>query len=237
MLTGEGRIDEQTAFGKTALGVARRAATAGKRCIAFCGGVTVTARGAGRARRGGRPGRRAADDRRRGDRRRAAARSSGPPNAPRGCSRSRDAMTPRVRSPATRDPTAGAALAPRRPSRKRKRQAATRPRHGPTARANRPGLDGRSSSTGSRPLYGHPSGSASTTRRRELVLTILSQNSADINAEKAFESLRRHYPSAPEPASRAGRPPRSTGRAGAASASMPPRRPTGRPSRARRSPS
>jgi endonuclease-3 len=28
----------------------------------------------------------------------------------------------------------------------------------------------------------------------ELVLTILSQNSADVNAERAFESLRRHYP-------------------------------------------
>jgi glycerate kinase len=41
VLTGEGRIDEQTAFGKTALGVARRAADAGVRCVAFGGGVTV----------------------------------------------------------------------------------------------------------------------------------------------------------------------------------------------------
>lgn len=39
VLTGEGRIDEQTAFGKTALGVARRAASAGVRTIAFGGGV------------------------------------------------------------------------------------------------------------------------------------------------------------------------------------------------------
>ena len=39
-VTGEGRIDEQTAFGKTALGVARRAAAAGVRCIAVGGGVT-----------------------------------------------------------------------------------------------------------------------------------------------------------------------------------------------------
>ena len=31
------------------------------------------------------------------------------------------------------------------------------------------------------------------------MLTILSQNSADVNAEKAFESLRRAYPSNPEP--------------------------------------
>ena len=40
VVTGEGRIDEQTAFGKTALGVARRAAAAGVRCIAVGGGVT-----------------------------------------------------------------------------------------------------------------------------------------------------------------------------------------------------
>lgn len=40
VLTGEGRIDEQTAFGKTALGVARRAHAAGVRCVAVGGGVT-----------------------------------------------------------------------------------------------------------------------------------------------------------------------------------------------------
>jgi glycerate kinase len=40
VLTGEGRIDAQTAFGKTALGVARRAAAAGVPCIGFGGGVT-----------------------------------------------------------------------------------------------------------------------------------------------------------------------------------------------------
>jgi glycerate kinase len=40
VITGEGRIDEQTAFGKTALGVARRAARAGVSCIAVGGGVT-----------------------------------------------------------------------------------------------------------------------------------------------------------------------------------------------------
>ena len=42
VITGEGRIDEQTAFGKTALGVARRAQDAGVRCIAVGGGVTPT---------------------------------------------------------------------------------------------------------------------------------------------------------------------------------------------------
>jgi glycerate 2-kinase len=39
VLTGEGRIDAQTAFGKTALGVAGRAATAGVPCIAVGGSV------------------------------------------------------------------------------------------------------------------------------------------------------------------------------------------------------
>jgi glycerate kinase len=39
VITGEGRIDAQTAFGKTALGVARRAHAAGVPCIAVGGGV------------------------------------------------------------------------------------------------------------------------------------------------------------------------------------------------------
>ncbi len=39
VVTGEGRIDGQTAFGKTALGVARRARGAGVPCIAVGGGV------------------------------------------------------------------------------------------------------------------------------------------------------------------------------------------------------
>jgi glycerate kinase len=40
VVTGEGRIDAQTAFGKTALGVARRAEAAGVPCLAVGGGVT-----------------------------------------------------------------------------------------------------------------------------------------------------------------------------------------------------
>lgn len=40
-VTGEGRIDAQTAYGKTALGVARRASEAGVPCIAVGGGVTT----------------------------------------------------------------------------------------------------------------------------------------------------------------------------------------------------
>lgn len=40
VLTGEGRIDEQTSFGKTAMGVAQRAKDQGKACICFGGGAT-----------------------------------------------------------------------------------------------------------------------------------------------------------------------------------------------------
>ena len=39
VLTGEGRIDAQTAFGKTAAGVARQAAETGRPCLAVGGGV------------------------------------------------------------------------------------------------------------------------------------------------------------------------------------------------------
>jgi glycerate 2-kinase len=41
VITGEGRIDAQTAYGKTALGVAMRAHAAGVPCIAVGGGVTA----------------------------------------------------------------------------------------------------------------------------------------------------------------------------------------------------
>ena len=40
VITGEGRIDAQTAYGKTALGVARRASAAGVPCVALGGSVT-----------------------------------------------------------------------------------------------------------------------------------------------------------------------------------------------------
>jgi glycerate kinase len=40
VITGEGRVDEQTAFGKTALGVARRASEAGVPVVVVGGGVT-----------------------------------------------------------------------------------------------------------------------------------------------------------------------------------------------------
>jgi glycerate kinase len=42
VITGEGRIDEQTGYGKTALGIARLARAAGILCVAVGGGVTTT---------------------------------------------------------------------------------------------------------------------------------------------------------------------------------------------------
>jgi endonuclease III len=44
-------------------------------------------------------------------------------------------------------------------------------------------------------LYGRPVWQRVHDPMSELVLTILSQNSADVNAEQAFESLRRRFPS------------------------------------------
>ena len=41
VITGEGQVDAQTAFGKTALGVAKRAAAAGVPCLAVGGSVTA----------------------------------------------------------------------------------------------------------------------------------------------------------------------------------------------------
>jgi endonuclease-3 len=44
-------------------------------------------------------------------------------------------------------------------------------------------------------LYGVPHWRRTLDATSELILTILTQNSADINAEKAFDALRRRYPS------------------------------------------
>lgn len=46
-------------------------------------------------------------------------------------------------------------------------------------------------------MYGHPTWARVHDPTSELVLTILSQNSADINAERAFDALGAHWPTAP----------------------------------------
>ena len=43
--------------------------------------------------------------------------------------------------------------------------------------------------------YGRPAWQRRLDPTSELILTILTQNSADVNAEVAFEALRHHYPS------------------------------------------
>jgi endonuclease-3 len=57
-------------------------------------------------------------------------------------------------------------------------------------------------------MYGRPSWTRVHEPTSELVLTILSQNSADINAERAFDALRERWPSRSEsdPAERVSRP-------------------------------
>ena len=50
-----------------------------------------------------------------------------------------------------------------------------------------------------RRMYGTPVWQRVHDPTSELILTILSQNSADINAERAFDALRAHWPSTPAP--------------------------------------
>lgn len=64
-------------------------------------------------------------------------------------------------------------------------------------KASRPGLVG-FVLDGVESMYGRPEWKRVLDPTSELVLTILSQNSADINAEKAFEALRVTYPSDPD---------------------------------------
>ena len=65
--------------------------------------------------------------------------------------------------------------------------------------ANRPGLV-ESVLEGVAEKYGKPTWRRVHDPTSELILTILSQNSADINAEKAFEALREAYPMTDPPA-------------------------------------
>jgi endonuclease-3 len=67
----------------------------------------------------------------------------------------------------------------------------------------RPGLVG-DTLAAMREMYGTPVWQRVHDPTSELVLTILSQNSADINAERAFDALRERWPSAP-PETQAGK--------------------------------
>ncbi len=190
VLTGEGRIDEQTGFGKTAMGVAERARDAGKACISFGGGATPEGhRGVGRARRGCRSGHRAASDRRGGDGRRNGAAHPGR----------------RARRPARVDRSAYETGRPSRPRQRRSRSQGKAKEAQGQARS-RQGLGQPARSVSAEAHGRHADGDAQHVRNTEwqrvydptseLILTMLSANSADINAEKAFDALCRHWPRA-----------------------------------------
>jgi glycerate kinase len=195
VITGEGRIDAQTAFGKTALGVARLARAAGVRCVAVGGGVEpagVAALAAlsaavmpvwerpvalAEAMAAG-----AAPLVRCGARMAAMETATGATAA--------SAPAPPLSTPPRK--TTG----PKRPATKRKKRRKPDPVKAWVRRLERtrPNLV-RDVLDGLATIHGHPAWERRLDPTSELILTILTQNSADINAEKAFEALRAAYPS------------------------------------------
>jgi endonuclease-3 len=100
------------------------------------------------------------------------------------------------------------AVASRRPKAKRRRAADPFRAWARRLERYRPGLVGFTLDA-LRSMYGQPEWQRVHDPTSELVLTILSQNSADINAEKAFDALRSHWPSgalAAEDAAKVNRP-------------------------------
>jgi glycerate kinase len=174
VITGEGRIDAQTAFGKTAAGVAVAAREHGVRCIAVGGSVEVA---------GGIAIRRL----------KAQAIRVWQRPVP---------LDVAIAAGARPLVSCGARLArtlaikPKRPTRPRRRSKRridpikawvggldrTRPRLANDV------LDALAS------LYGRPSWERRLDPTSELVLTILTQSTADVNAEQAFVALRKAYP-------------------------------------------
>lgn len=174
VITGEGRIDAQTAFGKTAAGVAARARERGVRCIAVGGSVDAAGSLAIRRLKG---------------------------TAFRVWQRPvplEEAMAAGVRPIVTAAARMAKLLAIKpkakaRPKRRSKRK--IDPVKAWTRRLERTrpnlvddALDGLAA------VYGRPSWERRLDPTSELVLTILTQNTADVNAEHAFVLLRQAYP-------------------------------------------
>ena len=106
-------------------------------------------------------------------------------------------MSPRTNSRpvATRPATAKAGTTkPARPARRKRRKPDPNVAWAKRLNRTRPGLV-EFVLAGLAERYGHPAGERRLDPTSELVLTILTQNSADVNAEHAFEALRRAYPS------------------------------------------
>ena len=105
--------------------------------------------------------------------------------------------TPATTPPAPRRVrAAGSSSKPKKPAARRRRPVDPAKAWVKKLARSRPGLvafvmDGLASA------YGHPTWQRVHDPTSELVLTILSQNSADVNAEHAFEALRRAYPGRP----------------------------------------
>ncbi|HEX4898079.1 MAG TPA: glycerate kinase, partial [Candidatus Limnocylindrales bacterium] len=174
VITGEGRIDAQTAFGKTAAGVAVAARDRGVRCIAVGGSVDAAGGAAIRKLKA------------------QAIRVWGRPVP----------LEVAIAAGARPLVSCGARLArtlavkPRRAARpKRRSKRRIDPIKAWVGRLDRTRprligdvLDGLAS------LYGRPSWERRLDPTSELVLTILTQSTADVNAEQAFVALRAGYP-------------------------------------------
>ena len=174
VITGEGRIDAQTAYGKTAAGVAIRARDAGIRCIAIGGSVDAAGSLAIRRLKGTafrvwmRP----------------------IPLDQAIAAGARPIVTAAARMAKLLAIKPKRAARPKRRSKRRidpvkawaKRLERTRPN---LARDVLDGLAG---------VYGCPGWERRLDPTSELVLTILTQNSADVNAEYAYVLLRQAYP-------------------------------------------
>jgi len=174
VITGEGRIDAQTAFGKTAAGVAVAAREKGVRCIAVggtvevAGGIAIRKLKAQAIRVWQRP-------------------------VP---------LDVAIAAGARPLVSCGARLArtlaikPKRAARpKRRSKRRVDPIKAWVGRLDRtrPGLVG-DVLDGLASLYGRPAWERRLDPTSELVLTILTQSTADVNAEQAFVALRKAYP-------------------------------------------
>lgn len=92
--------------------------------------------------------------------------------------------------------TASSACAqPGRPPKRRRKAADPSRAWAKRLERTRPGLPGFTRDALAQ-MYGRPTWQRVHDPTSELVLTILSQNSADINAERAFDALQAHWPSA-----------------------------------------